>query len=161
MLPTTEVPPFDVHDYRFIEFDLTYYSRLLRARRDLADQVNAVLAPDYKVSNPIMRARGTLELRRTADPKDKILSDLVKRFERLENRQRLENHLRDIGSVGSGLSLGALGPTPSSTMTAAPLLPGTDLVRKHLLSLNRPEIDEFLKVYDYKKPGTPSSNDDG
>ncbi len=160
MLPTTEAPPFDIYDYRFIKFDLTHWDRIVRARHDLADQVNAVLEPDYKVSNPIMRARGTLELRRTADPKEKILSDLVKRFERLENRQRLENYLRNIGSVGSGLSLGALALTPSSTMTAAPLLPGTEFLEHYLFSSPHAGITEPPKLDDYKKPDTPSSNDD-
>ena len=160
MHPTTEAPPFDIYDYRFIKFDLTHWDRIARARHDLADQVNAVLEPDYKVSNPIMRARGTIELRRTADPKDKILSDLVKRFERLENRQRLENYLRNIGSVGSGLSLGALALTPSSTMTAAPVQAGTEFLEHYLFSSPHAGITEPPKLDDHKKPDTPSSNDD-
>ena len=76
--------PFDIKDYRAIFYRLDHPSALDKARKELAEQVHAVEAPGYKVSNPITRARGHRDLARSSDPKDKLVAGLISKVESID-----------------------------------------------------------------------------
>ncbi len=78
--------PFDIKDYRAVFYKLEHPDDLESARAALAEQVKATEDPAYKSSNPITKARGMVELERSADSKDKLLADLVERLGRMESR---------------------------------------------------------------------------
>jgi signal transduction histidine kinase len=85
----TEIP-FDVRPFRAIQFDLKTFRGVEVAKEDLRTQSLRATSPDHRVENPITRARGNLELRQSASPKEKLvldtLDDLSGRLERLEKR---------------------------------------------------------------------------
>jgi hypothetical protein len=67
--------PFDMSLYRAIKFSLTRPNHIRDAQDELKRQVNAVLAPDYVVDNPVTGARGRMRLLEHATPEQKILID--------------------------------------------------------------------------------------
>lgn len=68
-----EKPPFDVSLYRAVPFALSQFSDLRKAQGALKDAIEAVLAPDYQVENPITRARGRQNLEQHATPEMQVL----------------------------------------------------------------------------------------
>ncbi len=76
--------PFDVQDFRAIDYNIDWPQSEEHARQELAKQVRAIRAADFRVSNPITRARGHQELARSSDPKDKIIAVMEDRLSRLE-----------------------------------------------------------------------------
>lgn len=91
MISEGEDIPFDIADFRAIVFNLAAPAGLRKMQDELERQVTATHKPDYKVSNPIARARGKRKLDQSADPKDKIISDLIVANQRFEKRlERLE-----------------------------------------------------------------------
>lgn len=78
--------PFDVADYRAVLYSREQFEDLEKAKVELAKQVEAIESPAYKPSNPITKARGWVELERSADTKDKLLADLAEGQQRLESR---------------------------------------------------------------------------
>lgn len=81
-----ELLPFDIKDYRAVFYKIEHPDDLKRAQAELAEQVEAIEDPAYMPSNPITQARGMVELKRSADSKDKVLADLVEGQRRLESR---------------------------------------------------------------------------
>ena len=78
--------PFDVADYRAVMYSREQYEDLEKAKAELAKQVEAIESPAYKPGNPITKARGWVELERSADTKDKLLADLAEGLQRLDSR---------------------------------------------------------------------------
>ena len=62
----TERTPFDVSSYRGIKFAHTRFSDVEKAKEELKNFVDAVLAPDYQPENPVTNARGRLKLEQNA-----------------------------------------------------------------------------------------------
>jgi hypothetical protein len=82
--------PFDVSLYRAIKFSRVRPSDLRKAKEDLKRAVQATLASNYTVDNPITRARGQIKLVQDATPPEKVLLEQLKaiqyRLDQIENR---------------------------------------------------------------------------
>lgn len=93
--------PFDRMQDRTIRADIAIWQEKVAARQMVTQFATKALAPDFKVSNPVTHARGFAALQNSADPKDKIISDLQLRMEALEGRSRLyeSSILLDPGSL--------------------------------------------------------------
>jgi hypothetical protein len=77
MFRAGEVIPFDVKPYRAIPFAFEHPKQRYEARDQLKQAVDAVLARDYQVENPVTRARGYAELSRHAMPgMDVVLAEI-------------------------------------------------------------------------------------
>src|SRR5271165_6168300 len=74
-LVTTERIPFDVSLYRTVEFALARFPDIEKAKEDLRNQVEAVLAPDYQPENPVTNARGRLKLEQSATPEMRLMME--------------------------------------------------------------------------------------
>lgn len=78
--------PFDNTDQRTIFVDISNYDSVEGAKKQLHAAASAINAEGYRVTNPVTKAGGISDLEQSHDPKDKILRDLVKKVEALENR---------------------------------------------------------------------------
>src|SRR5262249_32336692 len=93
--------PFDVGAYRSLEFSLDRPSDLRNARASLAGAVEGLLADGYKVGNPLMHARGVVELHERASHPQRVLLDEI---EGLKDRLgKLETNLRPLGAAKKDL----------------------------------------------------------
>ena len=94
-----EKVPFDVSLYRTLKFSRTRPSDLRKARDELKRAVEAVLADDYKVDNPITRARGQIRLEEEATPSQKVLMEQIRaiqyRLDTIEVRREEPSSGRD------------------------------------------------------------------
>jgi hypothetical protein len=80
-----ETLPFDVKDYRAVPYSLANPKNIEEAKKKLHEQVEAILEPDFKVSNPVTAARGHQKVNESADPKDQIIADLLERVKEIES----------------------------------------------------------------------------
>ncbi len=88
-------PPFDNQDQRTIEVDFDDYHHVEEAKRALTAAVTYVRGSDFKVSNPVTRARGFAKLIASGDPKDVLLAKLQGELGAMSARLgRLENPSR-------------------------------------------------------------------
>ncbi|WP_421579138.1 hypothetical protein [Shinella sp. M31] len=89
-LKGTEIP-FDVAPYRAIDFSRIHPSDIRKAQARLKEAVEAVQHPDYKVENPVTRARGVQKLADDATPGMQVLiqqiADLSTRMHRIEGTE--------------------------------------------------------------------------
>lgn len=92
--------PFDTFGYRAIMEDITDWHGIERARQQIRDQAKATEAEGYRVSNPITQSNASFRMRDSADPKEKVLAEVLERLERLEKR----SDGRFAGSVGAALA---------------------------------------------------------
>jgi hypothetical protein len=74
MIEAGESPPFDVRDYRLIEYKLAHPTDLQDAVAAVQRHAQAIEQSTYRVSNPITTARGHVQLQQSADTKDQILA---------------------------------------------------------------------------------------
>lgn len=81
-------PPFDNQDQRTIEVDFEEFQHVEEAKRALIAAVTYVRGSDFKVSNPVTRARGFAELVATGDPKDVLIAELKTTVETMSERLR-------------------------------------------------------------------------
>jgi len=89
-LVTTERIPFDVSLYRTVEFALARFPDIEKAKEDLRNQVEAVLAPDYQPENPVTNARGRLKLEQSATPEMRLMMEDIDQIKsRLNTMERL------------------------------------------------------------------------
>jgi hypothetical protein len=73
MFRIDQVIPFDVKPYRSIPFTFEHPKQRFEARELLKQAIDAVLANDFKVENPVTRARGFAELSKHAMPGQEII----------------------------------------------------------------------------------------
>jgi nucleoside 2-deoxyribosyltransferase len=90
--------PFDTFGYRAIMEDITSWDGIERARQQIRDAAKAIEAEGYRVSNPITQSNASFRMRESADPKEKVLAEVLERLERLEKRS---NEQIAIGSGGT------------------------------------------------------------
>lgn len=81
--------PFDVAPHRAIQFSLDHFETVEQAKRDLKDAVAEAIRPDFKVINPVTRARGVQQIENAAPPELQLLWEEVAELR------------RQIGSVAS------------------------------------------------------------
>ncbi|MCM2473959.1 hypothetical protein HGO38_10790 [Rhizobium sp. CG5] len=80
--------PFDVASFRSIKFNRTRPSDLATAQKNLKAAIDAALAADHVVDNPVTFARGRVQFAESATATEKLLSDeidsLKQRIEMIE-----------------------------------------------------------------------------
>lgn len=98
--------PFDTKDYRTIIYDIFDHDDLGEAQQALASQVEAIERPDYRVSNPVTKARGHQALTSSTDTKDQMIADLVgmvgsltHRMEQIEGNPALKSKQQQLGDI--------------------------------------------------------------
>jgi hypothetical protein len=85
----TEKPPFDVSLYRAIKFSRLKFRDIGIARGELKRAVEAVLAKDYTVENPVTNARGRFRLEEHATPEIQVLLEQMRAMQgRLDRMER-------------------------------------------------------------------------
>lgn len=84
--------PFDVSDFRAIYYSFQNPKDIKATQEELRTQIQAIKAPNYRVSNPITRAIGHKELALSGDPRDELIADYRNTLQNVEKRlERLEN----------------------------------------------------------------------
>jgi len=83
--------PFDIHDLRTIFVDLANQNSIIAARVSLARAALEIKSQTYRVSNPITNANAAFEMRRSDDPRDRVLAELQDRLRSLEIGMRRMN----------------------------------------------------------------------
>jgi hypothetical protein len=79
--------PFDNVPHRTIFIDLTDWQSIKEGRTRLAASARAISEPGFQVSNPITQANASFKLRQSADPRDRVISDLQERLTIVEKRE--------------------------------------------------------------------------
>jgi hypothetical protein len=97
-----ETIPFDVKLYRAVYFEYAEPIQLRAAREDLARAVKAVLAPDHKVDNPVIRARGVQKLQETATPEIAVVTRLMQEMDHRVQRLEADNGYKIISNTSKG-----------------------------------------------------------
>src|SRR5262249_54000228 len=103
--------PFDVSLHRAIPFLYAHPDDLEEAREQLHAAVVEAIKPGFEPDNPIMHARGRLELEQKATPEMKVLSDEIETL-----RARLDR------PEGPYPRLGPLGTSPPAPSEPYPWL---------------------------------------
>lgn len=106
---TGTVLPFDNVSHRTIFVDLMDWHSQEQARASLAGSARAILAPGYKVSNPITQANASFKMRESDDPRDQVLAGVLERLGALESASRdIDLALRDdpMEAIANSLALG-------------------------------------------------------
>jgi hypothetical protein len=102
--------PFDVVPHRAIQFSHNHPDDHEEAREHLRAAVAEAIKPGFEPDNPILHARGRLELEQKAPPAMKVLSDEIASLRaRLD---RLETALPALVGPPHGIPLWALGDSP-------------------------------------------------
>ncbi|AYG60010.1 hypothetical protein [Rhizobium jaguaris] len=83
--------PFDVAPHRAIPFSIDHVETVDKARRDLKDAVAEAVRPNFKVINPVTRARGVQQIENAAPPELQLLWEEITELR------------RQIGSVASAV----------------------------------------------------------
>jgi hypothetical protein len=90
--------PFDVKPYRTILFGWTSPKELEQSKEDLKAQVRAVLHESHTVDNPVIRARGQINLRETASPREQemlsMMEDLRSQVAKMQSDLVAERRMR-------------------------------------------------------------------
>jgi hypothetical protein len=92
MYRTGDPIPFDVAPHRAIPFAYAHPDDLVNAQLLLKAAVEEVLKPDFKVDNPVTRARGVFALEQGATSGERVLLDEVRSMQaRLVSLERERN----------------------------------------------------------------------
>lgn len=88
---TDQKIPFDVSLFRSMKFSVAQPKHVRMAREGLSELLKAVLAKDYKVENPVTKARGRVEFEKSATSAERLLQDevaaLKQRLDTIEGRR--------------------------------------------------------------------------
>ncbi|WP_425063174.1 hypothetical protein [Pyruvatibacter mobilis] len=78
--------PFDNLGHRVIFYDGEDWHSMKDAENRIVESIRETQKSSYSVSNPVTHAQASFKLSSSADPKEKIISDLSNKVETLENR---------------------------------------------------------------------------
>lgn len=119
-----EGTPFDVAGYRLIKFARTQVADIEKAKDDLRNSINEVLAPGYRVENPVTKARGRLKLEQNATPETRVLMEEMDQLKSQVNDMNciLGVHSRLLLSAEEPLGTSAYATTLAGTYASAPAL---------------------------------------
>jgi hypothetical protein len=111
--------PFDTASHRTIFVDLADWHSIVECRERLANSARSIEDPGFSVSNPITQANASFNMRASADPRDRVISNLTEKIDVLSARlAQVEvsavmayppfpfpltsmNSLRDLAGIGS------------------------------------------------------------
>jgi hypothetical protein len=131
----TEKPPFDLSLYRAVKFSRSKYRDLGLAQAELKRAIEAVLAEDYEIENPVTNARGRLKLDQSATSEQRLLFDQLDAFS--ERIEMLEDQWRFLSPQRPSI------PLPSSPDRKPTLLIDIDLAEK-----SKGEVDRVRQWLD-------------
>jgi hypothetical protein len=125
---STEKPPFDLSLYRAIKFSRAKFRDLGEAQAELKRAVEAVLADDYQVENPVTNARGRLQLDQHATPEQKLFIDKMDAFS--ERIELLEDQVRFLGppAISNARMIRALMNKPPQVYGGGEAIPHTTML---------------------------------
>jgi hypothetical protein len=86
--------PFDNVAHRTIFVELADWQSIQSGRAQLAQSGRAVQDPGFQVSNPITQANASFKMRKSADPRDRVIAELQERVSALEMRSSALAHNR-------------------------------------------------------------------
>lgn len=102
-----ETIPFDISIFRSIPFSRVAYHDIEKAKADLTKALQAVLAPGYKVDNPVTRTRTKIDIDASSLPVDKLvqaqLEDISARLAAVESPRNSSSALEK-ARLGKGLT---------------------------------------------------------
>jgi hypothetical protein len=156
---STEKPPFDLSLYRAIKFSRAKFRDLGEAQTELMRAVEAVLANDYQVENPVTNARGRLQLDQHATPEQKLFIDKMDAFS--ERIELLEDQVRFLGpsAVSNERMIRALMNKPPQQFygggEAIPIQPTTMLTFTRKGGLSGEQIARIMQIV-AKEYGAPT-----
>jgi hypothetical protein len=78
--------PFDNVAHRTIFVELADWQSIQRGRAQLAQSGRTIQDPGFQVSNPITQANASFKMRKSADPRDRVIAELQERVSALEMR---------------------------------------------------------------------------
>lgn len=81
--------PFDTANYRTIFFDLSSFDAMEQLKVQIASQVETIMGPEFKLSNPLTQARGFQRMASSADPTENLVAALEDRVSALERDKRV------------------------------------------------------------------------
>ena len=150
--------PFDVIDYRTIQYNMSEMASIENAKIELAKQVSAIEAEKYEVANPITKARGSRQLRSSTDTKDQMLAGLIDDVSKLKaNVARLE--VSALGPPPIGGFLGISGPSGMFTKRRPEDITLAELIEPRPGGID-PRRKALLEVLSKVGLKAASSNDD-
>lgn len=87
--------PFDTAGHRTCFYDLGEYSSILAARAHLANSIEEIESPHFRVSNPITQANAQFRMRNSADTDDNITSLILDRLAGIEelSKSNVQNEI--------------------------------------------------------------------
>lgn len=131
--PAGQRLPFDIQEYRAVEYRLNSPAEISRFAQRLSEQVRELEKQKEAPSNPVSRARGLQGLANTGDDKDQIISGLISQLSSIDSRLRsieaaqMEDVI-DYNNISSMTDLGRvytkhlLGPTKTKQQMLAEIL---------------------------------------
>ena len=153
--------PFDNVTHRTIFVVLTVWQSIKEGRTRLAASARAINEPDFQVSNPITQANASFKMRQSADPRDRIISELQERLAALEIRSEFfQNRAFDLTADMLATSRAAYSGVnilegKNILSDLAKLQRANDLLSK-AEDLVRPHVAKSLDV-DPMRPPSPAS----
>ncbi|WP_425988942.1 hypothetical protein [Brevundimonas sp. TWP2-3-2] len=78
--------PFDTAPHLTHFYDLSDYSSMNDLCLKISSEIEHVIEDGYEVSNPFTQALGTIQINKSGDPKDQLVSQLLERVELLEHQ---------------------------------------------------------------------------
>lgn len=97
--------PFDVASTRIIKFDLTDPDSVERAKEEIANQIQSLHTDDSPIDNPISTALDLKALKRSEDPKDRSLGEVIAAIRELRDwvAESMSQHDQELAYVHAAL----------------------------------------------------------
>lgn len=90
---TGTVLPFDNAPHLTHFYDLNDYNSMNDLKDTISREIENVLRDDYEVSNPFTQALGAIQINKSGDPSDRVLSSLLERVSALEHDSRAVSNI--------------------------------------------------------------------
>lgn len=116
--------PFDNIGINTIFYNIANWDSHVMARDRISTAAEQVLTSDYKITNPVTHAKGYMDLSKSKDPKDAVISQLLDKVAAMENNfaskiDALERHQRALTiGVSSGAGVSRLGSHSPNALSA-------------------------------------------
>lgn len=139
MIKKGEIPPFDVQNYRYINYDVNDYRMLGPAKKELKIEVEKILKYPGEILNPFTAALNFINIEKSGNKTDRIIAGLMEQNEVLDSRLRqVELLIRNRGMRSR---------------------PSIETSREQLAKIEA-ELDEIMSEISYIKGKQKMSKDD-
>jgi hypothetical protein len=120
MIRKGEQIPFDVIGHRAIHFSTLRISDVKEAQAALRPAVAAALADGFKADNPIMHARGELQLQQNASPEIRVITDEIESIKSQIMNLQIASDVQSVSAFGTNV---VLSPVDRAALTRRLQLP--------------------------------------